>query len=192
MHRRFPRRPPRASPARPCPQPAQTRELAPARWPPKASPLPTAAPPWPPRPLLHTARALSAPSAPSAARPSPMRRARLGHDGRRAPTARTRRATSFSIILAGLQTRGKRHGRRCRVRSLCARRRGCTRSAQAPRSGGDRRSRSRRFESAAHQCANVAAPAPRGSSPQRRHQLSARRAPARPSSPAHASLLASM
>ena len=38
--------------------------------------------------------------------PSPTR---LGHDRRRAPTARARRAMSFGIVLAGLPTRGRRH-----------------------------------------------------------------------------------
>eukprot|EP00966_Prymnesium_polylepis_P243489 5630603-Prymnesium_polylepis.1 len=36
-----------------------------------------------------------------------MRRARLEYDSRRAPTARTRRATSFCIVLSGLQTQGQ-------------------------------------------------------------------------------------
>eukprot|EP00966_Prymnesium_polylepis_P146756 3389838-Prymnesium_polylepis.1 len=58
---------------------------------------------------MRAARAPGAPSAPGAAQPSPTRRAQLEHDRGRAPTARTRHATSFGIILAGLQTRGRRH-----------------------------------------------------------------------------------
>ena len=87
------RRPPRCAPA--CthihapsaPQPAG--EPAPARHPSEPSTRPRAARPRPPRPLLRAARAPSVPSTPGAALPSPTRRARLGHDRRRAPTARS-------------------------------------------------------------------------------------------------------
>ena len=103
------RRPPRRAPACPCPQRTPAGEPAPARHPSEPSTRPTAAQPRPPRPLLRAARAPSVPSTPGAARPSPTRRARLGHDRRRAPTARARRATSFGIVLAGLPTRGRRH-----------------------------------------------------------------------------------
>ena len=44
---------------------------------------------------------------------------------------------------------------------VCARRRGCTRSARAPRSRGDRISHSCGFESRAHICASVGAQRPR-------------------------------
>ena len=89
------------------------RASAPARHPSDSCTRPTAAPPRPDQPLLRAARAPGAPSTPSAARPSPTRLARLGHDSRRAPTARARRATSFSIVLSGLQTRGQ--ATRCAV-----------------------------------------------------------------------------
>ena len=101
--------PPRRAPACPCPQRTPAGEPAPARHPSEPSTRPTAAQPRPPRPLLRAARALSVPSTPSAARRTPTRRARLGHDRRRAPTARARRATSFGIVLGGLQRHGKRH-----------------------------------------------------------------------------------
>jgi hypothetical protein len=103
------RRPPRRAPACTCPQRTQTGEPAPAHHPSEPSTRPTAAPRWPPRPLLRAARAPSVPSTPGAARPSPTRRAQLGHDGRRAPTAQTRRATSFGTFWSGLRHRGKAH-----------------------------------------------------------------------------------
>ena len=106
------RRPPRRAPACTCPQPAPASEPTPARHLSELSARPTAAPPPPPPPLMRAARAPGAPSAPGATRPSPTRRARLEHDRGRAPAARTRRATSFGIILAGLQTRGRRHDAR--------------------------------------------------------------------------------
>ena len=106
------RRPPRRAPACARPQRTPASEPAPARHLSEPSTRPTAAPPPPPPPLMRAARAPGAPSAPGATRPSPTRRARLEHDRGRAPAARTRRATSFGIILAGLQTRGRRHDAR--------------------------------------------------------------------------------
>mmetsp|Transcript_59069 Transcript_59069/g.155388 ORF Transcript_59069/g.155388 Transcript_59069/m.155388 type:complete len:200 (-) Transcript_59069:201-800(-) len=96
------RRPPRRAPACPCPQRTPAGQPAPARHPSEPSTRPRAAQPRPPPPLLRAARAPSVPSTPGAARPSPTRCARLGHDRRRAPTARARRATSFGIVLGGV------------------------------------------------------------------------------------------
>eukprot|EP00966_Prymnesium_polylepis_P021584 496362-Prymnesium_polylepis.1 len=81
---------------------------------------------------MRAARAPGAPSAPGAARPSPTRRARLEHDRRRAPTARNRRATSFGIILAGLQIRGREATRRA-VSWECARGDRCSRASRGCR-----------------------------------------------------------